>query len=1014
MKDILTVQWLAAAKFSLHLVQLAQEQDDPLLVRWQPVMAGEEHALAVLLQALRGLTPKGFQEFKTKLSEVHVEGGRNIPKDSLVKATRPCALASCMGENYGKDAAMDVAIGLFREMNQRDLAEKLLDEKVKDYKQKYREHVVREFLRYKEANSCLGESLSVSSRYTDLAITRTPQSERGGEHEAVGASRGCADTGSGAAAITVTAQTLFRPDEDGQTPQVVVLVGAPGMGKTMTVRKVMAEWVEGTLYTQFDYIFCIDCKDIAFTKEASVADLVSKCCPHRRTPAGKILDDQKKILFIFDGFEALGFSLVQPEDELSSDPREAKPLETTVISLLKKTVLPESSLLVTTRPTALRSLGRCLEGEYYAEILGFSAAVREEYFHRYFENDNKADVAFRFARGNKILYSLCIIPVMSWTICTILEQELYKKKNLVECSKTITQISVFYLSWLMRCRGRDKPQELQRFLRKLCSLAADGVWKHKVLFEEKEIKDCGLDQPELLPIFLNEKISKKGVDHGNIYSFTHLHLQEFFAAMFYVLEDDEEMVGDCGALAKDVNMLLESYSKSRKDLNLTVRFLFGLVSQKSREYAEDVIGCRISPQAREDTLRWLQGRHSGISQPSQALKVSELDTFHFVFETNEKSFAQSSGPGWAASPSGDAPSTGRIPGRSWLRRCLGGGIDAVGASRLAFPSPNRPACAWALVWLHVPLLARKGEIPGAEISSAPRALLGSSSGASGGGPRPRPRPLAERRQEELHSPIHLLCQALRHPGSNARALRLWWCGLSGPCCAELAALLAQHPSLARLELGDGTLGDGGVRLLCEGLRQPGCRLRVLRLRYSRLTSACCEDLAAALGASPCLEELDLSFSEGLRDAGVQLLCEGLRHHACRLQTLRLGSCRLTGACCQALAARLVESPRLACLDLSDNELGADGVLQLCQQLRHPACSLRALGLSTSALSEEALQELAALRALKPDLKIGYLLEQDVPQAGAMARLPFRRGVLPGAGGPGGRRVLPSFRRAPLL
>ncbi|KAK4822747.1 hypothetical protein QYF61_019938 [Mycteria americana] len=286
------------------------------------------------------------------------------------------------------------------------------------------------------------------------------------------------------------------------------------------------------------------------------------------------------------------------------------------------------------------------------------------------------------------------------------------------------------------------------------------------------------------------------------------------------------------------------------------------------------------------------------------------------------------------------------------------------------------------------------------------------SGASGGGPRPRP--LAERRQEELHSPIHLLCQALRHPGSNARALRLWWCGLSGPCCAELAALLAQHPSLARLELGDGTLGDGGVRLLCEGLRQPGCRLRVLRLRYSRLTSACCEDLAAALGASPCLEELDLSFSEGLRDAGVQLLCEGLRHHACRLQTLRLGSCRLTGACCQALAARLVESPRLACLDLSDNELGADGVLQLCQQLRHPACSLRALGLSTSALSEEALQELAALRALKPDLKIGYLLEQDVPQAGAMARLPFRRGVLPGAGGPGGRRVLPSFRRAPLL
>lgn len=51
-----------------------------------------------------------------------------------------------------------------------------------------------------------------------------------------------------------------------------------------------------------------------------------------------------------------------------------------------------------------------------------------------------------------------------------------------------------------------------------------------------------------------------------------------------------------------------------------------------------------------------------------------------------------------------------------------------------------------------------------------------------------------------------------------------------------------------------------------------------------------------------------------------------------------------------------------------------------------------------------------MRALKPDLKIGYFLEQDVPQAGAMARLPFRRGVLPGVGDPFGGKVLPPFRR----
>ncbi|NXN27172.1 NLRP3 protein, partial [Nycticryphes semicollaris] len=744
-------------------------------------MAGEERPLAVLLRVLQGLAPKDFQEFKTKLSKVHVAGEWNIPKDSLAKATHPCTLVSCMGENYSEGAAMDIAIGLLQEMNQRDLAEELLEEKVKEYKRKYREHVVREFLRYKEVNSCLGENLSVSSRYTDLTITRKPWSKRGGEQEAVGANHACAKAGHGPATIAVTAQTLFKPDEDGHTPQVVVLVGASGTGKTMTVRKVMVEWVEGTSYTQFDYIFCIDCEDIAFTKEASVVDLISKCCPHRRPPAGKILDDQKKILFIFDGFEALGFSLIQPKDELSSDPREVKPLETSLMSLLKKTILPESSLLITTRPTALQSLGQCLEGEYYAEILGFSGAMRKEYFHRYFENNNKANVAFRFARGNEVLYSLCVIPIMSWTVCTILEQELHKKKNLLECSKATTRMSVFYLSRLMRCRGRDNPQDLQQFLVKLCSLAAEGIWKHKVIFEEKEIKDHGLDQSDLLPLFLNEKISKKGIGHGNVYSFTHLHLQEFFAAMFYVLEEDEEMVSDSGALTKDVNMLLESYSESRKDLNLTVRFLFGLLSQKSIEYVDESIGCRISPQAREDTLRWLQGRHRDISQPGQALKVTELDTLHFLFEMNDKSFVQSALGCFTDIDLQDIKLT--LYDQMALSFCIRqwDGLACITLQGCSFHQQETRDEVATLQW-----------------------------------------------QEEPQAPIQLLCWALQQPGSGLRVLRLQWCRLTESCCAKLAWLLAQHPTLARLELGDSTLGDSGVRLLCEGLQHPGCRLRVLR------------------------------------------------------------------------------------------------------------------------------------------------------------------------------------------
>ncbi|NWV27586.1 NLRP3 protein, partial [Origma solitaria] len=634
-----------------------------------------------------------------------------------------------------------------------------------EHRRNCREHMVRESLQEGELDASPRESPSFHSRFTALSISMEPQSKHRAKDGAVGTRQGCANGSSGAASAITTA--LFEPNGDGQTPQVVVLVGAPGMGKTTMVRKVIVEWGEGMLHPQFDFVFCIDCKAIALPMEGSVADLVSQCCPGQQVPPGKILDHQKKILFIFDGFEALGFSLVEQKAELISDPREVKPLEVTLMSLLKKTVLPEASLLITTRPTALGSLGRCLEGHYYVEILGFSASSREEYFHRYFENPSKANMAFRFARGNKILFNLCVIPFMSWTVCGILEQELCGKKNL-ECSKATTGMMMFYLSQLLKHRDRDNPQVLQQFLLRLCSLAADGIWKHKVLFEEKEIKDCGLDQPGLLPLFLNERIPREGEDHGNVYAFTHLHLQEFFAAMFYVLEDDGAMVGSLGRLEKDVHKLLESYSKSRKDLNVTVRFLFGLVSQKSIEYMDKTIGCRISPRAREELLQWLQGRYRG---PGQALKVSEMDTFHFLFEMNEKRFAQSALGRFTDLDLQDIKLT--LYDQMALSFCIQhwAGLSCVTLRGCSFhwQDPEAGLDASVSSW------GRCAEAPFSMVSC-----------------------------------------------------RLQWCRLSESCCAELAALLAEQPGLARVELDDSSLDDSGVRLLCKGLQNPCCHLHVLR------------------------------------------------------------------------------------------------------------------------------------------------------------------------------------------
>jgi NACHT/LRR/PYD domain-containing protein 3 len=171
---------------------------------------------------------------------------------------------------------------------------------------------------------------------------------------------------------------VFDPDEEGfSSSRTVVLQGCAGSGKTTVVHKFMFDWAAGMVTPgRFDYLIYVNCREVSHTTNLSAADLIMNAFQNLNGPVlDIILIYPEKLLFILDGFPELQYPDSAQEDDLSDNPQERKPVETLLCSLVRKTLFPESSLLITTRRlTAMKKLYSLLEQPIQAEILWFSDA----------------------------------------------------------------------------------------------------------------------------------------------------------------------------------------------------------------------------------------------------------------------------------------------------------------------------------------------------------------------------------------------------------------------------------------------------------------------------------------------------------------------------------------------------------------------------------------------------------------------------------------------------------------
>ncbi|KAM4844858.1 NACHT, LRR and PYD domains-containing protein 1-like [Thomomys bottae] len=594
---------------------------------------------------------------------------------------------------------------------------------------------------------------------------------------------------------------LFGPRQDAQEKSpTVILYGPAGIGKSTLARQVRGAWEEGRLYgDRFQHVVFINCRELKQEMVLSLADLIENDPAVTMADIHQILSRPEQLLLILDGVDELPLIL---DKKISSHHPYWRQLQLVPIllgRLLGRRMLPEASLLITARTTALGFIPS-LDWARCVEVLGFSESSRKEYFYKYFQEKNQAIKAFSLVQSNPALMSLCLVPWVSWLVCTCLKQQMERGEECLLTPQTTTALCLHYFVQTL-------PAEfLGTRLRRLCCLAAESMWQRKTQFSINKLKKYGLEE-EVIIKFISIGILQK--DQSLIYSFPHLCCQEFLTAVSCALD------GAYPHFLLTSRFLVEMHEGHMLFGVPIIQFLFGLLSDKGTRMME-YIAHQLPQLRKEKLLEW-------TLETAQLQQPFPMEMLHCLYETQDEEFL-----------------TQVMQGFQRTRMCVRTDMELLVATFcIKFCS-------------HVKRLQligqQKGEwgLPGvvlsmwAPLTDASWKVLFSTLKVSGS--------LKELDLSDNSlscSAVQSLCETLRHPQCHLETLRwLASCGLTSSCCQDLASALRDSPSLKELDLRNNELGDTGVQPLLQALRHPACQLKLLLVDQTSLSDTVKRELEA--------------------------------------------------------------------------------------------------------------------------------------------------------------------------
>ena len=395
----------------------------------------------------------------------------------------------------------------------------------------------------------------------------------------------------------INIEDLLTPEDSGRPVRFILVEGPPGIGKSTFAWEVCRRWDEIEGLRDYHTVVLLRLREKWVLNATSLSDLLRY--PSHPDFSDSIAEELvqskgEKLLLVLDGFDEVSHSFHE---------------NSVIKSILCRQLLPECTIILTTRPVAKATLESICQPrvDKYVKIIGFTEEERVRYITEVFSKEPELQVNFlKYMFLVPHIKSMMYIPLN----CAIIAQVYYESQSShhLALPRTRTQLykalthsllvrhitmkaSKYEYSTSMLPEGLDE-ENIKKF-KILAKFAFDSYHKgesRKVTFFKEDI-------PEGLVHFgfMNESTEMyagKGVEQT--FSFLHLSLQEYLAAWHladsYSIEfqvayhwlavDFEQQLGLIDPLYKGDNKeeeaLISSLEQQRSSLVEPAIFLAGI------------------------------------------------------------------------------------------------------------------------------------------------------------------------------------------------------------------------------------------------------------------------------------------------------------------------------------------------------------------------------------------------------------------------------------------------------